>query len=56
MGASGWGYYYIEYRPDRQRAFAVLQARLLAKGEYWWTVEGKNGASVAAPCCTPPPG
>ena len=45
MGASGWAYF-VEYQADLPAAFAALQAKVFADGDYWWAVPGEWGKSA----------
>ncbi|MEV6350726.1 hypothetical protein [Actinoplanes sp. NPDC051851] len=47
MGASGWDYY-VTYQPDFGAAFADLQRRVFAEGDYYWADGREYGKSAAA--------
>jgi hypothetical protein len=46
MGASVWSYV-VEYEPDLGAAFAALQAKVLAEGDYWWAVRDASARGFA---------
>jgi hypothetical protein len=46
MGASVWSYV-VEYQPDLGAAFAALQAKVLAEGDYWWAVRDASARGFA---------